>query len=121
MSTINLGYQAPDYGAVPSTPVGEEGAPKKTVYPSLTVSEKPGLAKSLSVGQEITATVKLKVVEVLHRETSRSEMYGDKCRVEFEVLSMDPQGVRVESDDEDDEDGQAAFDKYRQTKEEEGE
>lgn len=107
---IDLSYEAPEYGEMA---IGSKEPEPETerIYPTLSVPENKGLAKAVKVGQEITATVKMRVSEIMIRESERKSMYPGECvRVEFEVMSMDPQGIKLDMIDE--ESGEDAMKKY---------
>lgn len=118
--TIDLSFETPDYGA----PCRGEATNKaewamKKVFPSLTIPNNIALAKSLTAGQEFTATVRLRVAEVMIRERADggdsrklSDYPGEGVRVELEVQSMTPQGVSVEDEEKAEDDGADAIKKY---------
>lgn len=111
MNTIDLGFKREAYGL--TAPVSAEEKPKTEVYyPSLSIQDKPGVAKALNVGDEVTAVVKFKVVEIMAREGG-SQPYGpgDGCRVELEARSITFSDVKVD-DEPEEESASAALKKF---------
>lgn len=112
-NTINLGFDAPDYGGMS---IGSSLPPKldtQTCYPSLNIPGNMALAKSLRPGQEFTATVKFRVAEISIRERDGDDddysPYGG-THVELEAQSMVPDVNIKEVGNEDD--GKEAIAKY---------
>jgi hypothetical protein len=81
MKAIHLGYKSPGLGALPTIESNEES---KEHYPAVNIQDKPELLKELSIGDTITATVKLKVTAM--RESERDWESG--CGIEFDMLSL---------------------------------
>lgn len=117
MPEIDVSYETPDYSGCCSPASGEDRKMKR-VFPTLTIPNNMALAKAVSAGQEFTATVKLRVAEVMIRERADgenpakiSDYPGEGVRVEMEVQSISPNGVSVKEGSEE-EDGSAALKNY---------
>lgn len=113
---LDLGYKAPDYGSMELASAPPSEPKTKTCYPEFAVPGNIALARSLEAGQELTATVKLRVtqISVRDRADSKEEKFPDLysgTRVEFEVQSMNINGVKVD-ESANEEDGKTAFRKY---------
>ncbi len=115
MPTLDLGFEVPDYsGAEPVSPSKTQKT--KTAYPTMTISGKKGLARSLTPGQEITCTVKFRVVETVERQTSdESRNYydgpHDGTRVELEAKSIIFDKMKIDGGEEE-KDGASAIKEY---------
>src|SRR5689334_21614063 len=106
MPEIDVSYETPDYSGCCS-PSSESERKMKKVYPTLTIPNNMALAKAVSAGQEFTATVKLRVAEVMIRERADgenpakiSDYPGEGVRVEMEVQSISPNGISVKEGSE---------------------
>jgi hypothetical protein len=114
---IDTSYETPDYSGCCSPASGEDRKMKR-VFPTLTIPNNMALAKAVSAGQEFTATVKLRVAEVMIRERADGESPnkisnypGEGVRVEMEVQSISPQGISVK-EGSNEENGSDALKKY---------
>lgn len=118
MKRIDLGFETPDYSkgygmTAPAEPEKPAEMPTKTAYPTLTIPSK-ALARSVQVGQKITAQVEFVVTEVMLRERKGDtddrprDIYDSPARVELDAISMTMNGVNVD-ESEDEEDGVSAF------------
>lgn len=90
---MDIGYQVPDYsGGELASPSDGKDRPKKTVYPGLTLrgDAAKAICTKCDVGEEFTATVKVRVVSVTDRAASRQEYSGQEgANVELDIISMD--------------------------------
>lgn len=96
---LDLGYKDPYGSQTTASPEKSDEQNPKTLYPSLSIEQKPQLLEALEVGQEITATVRLKVTGLTDKKGGRYNS-GDQCTVEFDVLSMSPKGISIVDDEE---------------------
>lgn len=102
MKAVDLGY-TPKYmlqDSPMSSSGGKKGKKKEKppiVYPSLVICDKPELVEKLKLGEEVTATVKLKLTELRQRDPKSSDSYSEDSKIEFDVTS-----IQIESENSDD-------------------
>lgn len=106
MKTINLGYEAPDYGELATAAPEPEEKKTKTHYPSFYIHDAPKELMGLTDEGEALITFKVVNKTMSDREGKKS------CSCELEVQSITPKNMPQMDSDGDQPDSEDAFDKY---------
>lgn len=98
-----------DTTGVLATSPSKTAEPQKPIYPEFTTQSEE-LAEKLSAGQEITATVRLKVTELRSTKGSSKGYMKDGASVTLEIIEMDVDDM--EASDPSEESGEKEMDSY---------
>ena len=71
---------------------GKSPEMQKPMYPEFTTQNEE-LANMLTAGQEVTATVRLKVTELRNTKGSSKDYMKDGSSVTFEIVELDAEGM----------------------------